>query len=373
MRACRLRFANESGVNVVAYAHEEDEEDEDEDDFRHELFCLQPGDEQFLGLRAQATKQPQPLCEKHSYASLFSAPRSPCARVAAHAIGLHVFTFIFDDNEETAIEHEIDTDLPDEGQSRVVRMVARDGGDGQIHVEDSVVGNCSYPEGAGATGSDAAEDDSNNGARGFDPVEEILSWRAPTIAESERRCADMLQASPVRDTTKETPPWEQRLRRLVEEQERRNVGLVKLASQEEMQAVVEQPVRNLYRLRLTNLKTKVLHPPPNSRDVQVVYDRPYYGEQGGKASKELGREERSIIEVEFEKDGWLRYRPQPGDQTQCWVKKSATNGRWELAPTQGAAQVQMEFFVESSLEMLTCDFLGSGTSGMRGGPSRQSW
>lgn len=284
------------------------------------------------------------------------------ARIAAHSIGRHVFTFVFDENEEAAIEHEIDTDLPSEDQNRVVRMVARDGGDGQVHVEDSVVGICSYPEGAATAGSNAAEDHGDDGAGGLEPVETILSWRAPTIVESERHCADMLQASPVRDTTKDTPVWEQRLRMLVEEQERRNVGLVKLASQEEMQAVVEQPVRKLYRLRLTNLKTKVLQPPPNSRDVQVVYDRPYYGEQGGSASKELGREERGIIEVEFEKDGWLRYRPQPGDQTQCWVKKSATNGRWELAPTQGATQIQMEFFVESSLEMLTYDFLYAPTA-----------
>ena len=44
----RLRFANESSVNIVIYAHQEGE-----DDFRHELFCLEPGDEQELGLREQ--------------------------------------------------------------------------------------------------------------------------------------------------------------------------------------------------------------------------------------------------------------------------------------------------------------------------------
>ena len=274
------------------------------------------------------------------------------ACTAAQDIGQHVFTFIFDENQETSIEHEIDTDHPTEDQSRVVGMVARDGGDGQLHVEDSVIGNCSYPEGTASSTRGGSAEDGDVSPGSLDPVASLLSWRAPTVVESERRCADMLQAPPVRDNARDAPVWEQRLQRLVEEQERRNDGLVKLATQEEMQVVVETR-RTMYRLRLTNPKTKVLQPPPNSRDVQVVYDRPYYGEVGGKASKELGREDRSIIEVAEEKDGWLRYWPQPGDQTQCWVRKSSTNGRWDLAPMQDAAQVQMEFFVESSLEMLT--------------------
>lgn len=329
-------------MDVVAYAHEEDD-----DDFRHELFCLQPGDEEDLGLRAQAGLYApflQPLPHISRLACL--------ARTAAQDIGRHVFTFVFAENEEASIEHEIDTDRPSEDQDRVVRMVARDGGHGQLHVEDSLLGSSLYPEGA-ATAVNNAAADGDDSAGQLDPVESILSWRVPTIAESERRCVDMLKASPVRDTTTAAPAWEQRLNRIVDEQTRRNDGLVKLASQEEMQTVVEQPARSLYRLRLTNQKTKVLQPPPNSRDVQVVYDRPFYGERSGRTSKELGREERSIIEIEEERDGWLRYRPQPGDQTQCWVKKSATNGRWELAPAQSAAQMQMEFFVESSLEMLT--------------------
>lgn len=272
--------------------------------------------------------------------------------VAAHDIGRHVFTFVFAENEATSLEHAIDTDLGEEDQGvRMVRMVARDGGDGQLHVEDTLVGNCVYPEGAVDTTADSSGECDNAEGR-LDSVESILAWRAPTVEESERRCAEMLQASPVRDTSKDTPAWEQRLNKLVEEQTRSSTSLLKLASQESMQAVVEQPVRTLYRLRLTNLKTAVLHPPPNERDAQVVYDRPSYGEHGGGASKELGREERSIIEVEEEKDGWLRYRPQPGDLSQCWVKKVATNGRWELAPAQSSSELQMEFFVESSLEML---------------------
>ena len=68
--------------------------------------------------------------------------------------------------------------------------------------------------------------------------------------------------------------------------------------------------------------------------------------------KKLGFEERSVIEVEEEKEGWLRFRPQSADKSQCWVKQRSSNGIWELAPAQSSASLQAEFFVESSLELL---------------------
>eukprot|EP01045_Picozoa_sp_COSAG04_P053151 COSAG04_NODE_23054_length_344_cov_2.693878_1_plen_44_part_10 len=44
-----------------------------------------------------------------------------------------------------------------------------------------------------------------------------------------------------------------------------------------------------------------------------------------------------MIEVEEEKEGWLRFRPQSADKSQCWVKQRSSNGIWELAPAQSSA------------------------------------
>jgi hypothetical protein len=57
-------------------------------------------------------------------------------------------------------------------------------------------------------------------------------------------------------------------------------------------------------------------------------------------------EQRSVIEVDEEKGGWLRYRPRANDQQQCWVAMRSANGCWELAPSQSSVSLQLEFFVE---------------------------
>ena len=49
---------------------------------------------------------------------------------------------------------------------------------------------------------------------------------------------------------------------------------------------------------------------------------------------------------------WLRYRPRPGDTSQCWVRRDGANGSWRIAPPKDSGDLQMLFVVESALRLL---------------------
>ena len=250
----------------------------------------------------------------------------------ARDIGVHVFTFVFGDNDDGALYHSVDTSVGD--ADREVRMTASDN---RLTVVDSELGTTTQP-GDG--------DDADGASDVIETVQAVLVWTPPTVEESEQLCKAMLE-SVASKSKKGEAAWEKKLASLLEEQTRGRASLAALAAAEKSLAVPEKPMRRKFLLRLTRPQTAVFAPLCTDKDVQIVYSKPSY-----EGSKKIGAEERSMIEIEEERDGWLRYHPQPGDPLQCWVIASAHNGKWELAPAQSSADLQTEFMVESSLELL---------------------
>ena len=176
---------------------------------------------------------------------------------------------------------------------------------------------------------------------GMEPVESFLDFTVPSAEARDKLCEDMHQSLP---PAKEAD-WQGKVERVLVEQSRERAKLQRASRQQT--SVVGTVSRMLYKLHLFEDRTPVLVAAPSSRDVQTVYEKPSYD------SKKLGVEQRSVIEVAEAKDGWLRYYPRADDRgQQCWVAQSSGNGRWELSPEQSSTALQLEFFVESSLEML---------------------
>ena len=240
---------------------------------------------------------------------------------------------MWDDDEATALYHLLDTEMP-EGQ-REITMTA---GEGRVDVVDTQAGSTTVGGPAAAAG------DGLEGANGdVETIDSLLVLSAPTVAESDKMVKQMLESLPRASSGTE---WEEKVSRVLVEQSRGRAKLASLATKQDMSTVEAVSSRTLYKLHLLEDFTDVLVPAISDRDVQAVYEKPSYD------SKKLGVEQRSVIEVEEEKDGWLRYRPRASDKQQCWVVQSSGNGRWELAPVQSSAALQLEFFVESSLELL---------------------
>ena len=249
-------------------------------------------------------------------------------------IGTQQFEFVFgrgDGDENPRISYQVDSHLG----ARDINIEFRDN---EIFVADSVAGDQTIRGGhAGASGGEDHEGDPVT-------VGPLLSWSTPTAEDSRRLCTERIGTLtlPVENQAE----WEKSLQKLTEDQSRSSQVLRSQADKATIQAVSDTPCYLLYRLQLECVRTAVLATSESDRDAQVVYDRPNY------KAKKLGREERGVVEVEEQRNGWIRYRPQPGDTAQCWVAMKGKNGRWEVAPEQSAASLQTEFFVESSLELL---------------------
>ena len=214
----------------------------------------------------------------------------------ARDIGVHVFTFVFGDNDDGALYHSVDTSVGD--ADREVRMTASDN---RLTVVDSELGTTTQP-GDG--------DDADGASDVIETVQAVLVWTPPTVEESEQLCKAMLE-SVASKSKKGEAAWEKKLASLLEEQTRGRASLAALAAAEKSLAVPEKPMRRKFLLRLTRPQTAVFAPLCTDKDVQIVYSKPSY-----EGSKKIGAEERSMIEIEEERDGWLRYRPQPGDPLQ---------------------------------------------------------
>jgi hypothetical protein len=129
-----------------------------------------------------------------------------------------------------------------------------------------------------------------------DATNYLLSWSLPSPTDSRQVVADISRL--VQGGHSST--WETELATLVALHERRGRTLASLAEKELTQPATGSST--LYTLRLTGVRTPVLAAPASEHDAQVVYDGPAH------SANKLGVEERGIVDIEEERDGWLRYR-----------------------------------------------------------------
>ena len=151
--------------------------------------------------------------------------------------------------------------------------------------------------------------------------------------------------------------WEDELGKLLKQLRE---GCKTVRAQAEKESVHNTPPRadiRTYRFRDTTRRNAVLFEgDPEHRGPDAVWSHPSYESP----SKFLGFEEKDEIQIEEAVDGWLRYKPEPADSSQCWIKQVTEDGRWEQVPRASSASLQTEFFATSGLELLLFSLNASG-------------
>ena len=150
--------------------------------------------------------------------------------------------------------------------------------------------------------------------------------------------------------------WEDELGKLLK-QLRQGCKIVRAQAEKESVHTPPRADIRTYRFRDTRRRNAVLYEgDPDHRGPYAVWSHSSYDSP----SKFLGFEEKDEIQIEEAVDGWLRYKPEPADSSQCWIKQVTEDGRWEQVPRESSASLQTEFFATSGLELLLFSLNASG-------------